>query len=123
PLPTQLLQHCHCTPCFRRYSIMAMKLCTSMEVAIHSKASSGRYSKLEFRKNTVDPFPMPTQPTDPSRAIAHQLIQKAVENAQIHRAWYGTWMLFRREIKRFLGIIGQTVISPVLSTLLYFLVF
>lgn len=66
---------------------------------------------------------MPTQHTDPSRIIAHQRILKAVENAQMHHAWYGTWMLFRREIKRFLGIIGQTVISPVLSTLLYFLVF
>jgi len=58
-----------------------------------------------------------------SSEAASQLIQSALQNAKKQRAWYGTWMLFRREIKRFLSILGQSILSPVLSTLLYFLVF
>lgn len=37
--------------------------------------------------------------------------------------WYGTWMLFLKELDRFWSVAGQTVISPVVTTLLYFLVF
>ncbi len=54
---------------------------------------------------------------------ASQLIEDALVKARQQHAWYATWMLFRREIKRFLSILGQSVISPVLSTLLFFLVF
>lgn len=35
----------------------------------------------------------------------------------------GSWTLFRKEIKRFWAIAGQTVVSPVITTMLYFLVF
>ena len=47
------------------------------------------------------------------------------ELAQIaeEQGWFGAWMLFRREIKRFWNIAGQTVVSPVVTTMLYFLVF
>lgn len=58
-----------------------------------------------------------------SNISAQERINKAIDLAEKQHAWYGTWMLFRREIKRFLNIIGQTIVSPVLSTLLYFLVF
>lgn len=37
--------------------------------------------------------------------------------------WYGTWTLFRKEFNRFWGVAGQTIVSPVVTTLLYFLVF
>lgn len=36
---------------------------------------------------------------------------------------WGTWTLFRKEMHRFLSIVGQTVISPVLTTMLWYLVF
>ncbi|MGC9451969.1 MAG: ABC transporter permease [Oceanipulchritudo sp.] len=36
---------------------------------------------------------------------------------------WGTWTLFRKEMHRFLSIAGQTVISPVLTTMLWYLVF
>lgn len=35
----------------------------------------------------------------------------------------GMWTLFEREIRRFLGVAGQTIVSPVVTTMLYFLVF
>ncbi len=54
---------------------------------------------------------------------AQQRIEAAIIEAQKNRAWYGTFMLFKREMMRFISIFGQTVISPVLSTLLFFLVF
>lgn len=39
------------------------------------------------------------------------------------RDWYGARTLFLREFKRFWNIAGQTVVSPVVTTMLYFLVF
>jgi len=57
------------------------------------------------------------------KTIAKQRIRDAVLVAESSQAWYGTWMLFRRELMRFLTILGQTIISPVISTLLYFSVF
>lgn len=36
---------------------------------------------------------------------------------------YGTWTLFKKEMHRFLSIAGQTVLSPVLTTMLWYLVF
>lgn len=36
---------------------------------------------------------------------------------------WGTWSLFRKEMHRFLSIAGQTVISPVITTMLWYLVF
>jgi ABC-2 type transport system permease protein len=50
-------------------------------------------------------------------------IQDSLARAESMTSWYGTWMLFRREIRRFVSILGQSVISPVLSTMLYFVVF
>ena len=54
---------------------------------------------------------------------ALQRIEASLRKAETQHAWYGTWMLFSREIKRFLSIAGQSIVSPVLSTLLYFFVF
>lgn len=36
---------------------------------------------------------------------------------------FGAWTLFLREFKRFWGMAGQTILSPVVTTMLYFLVF
>lgn len=36
---------------------------------------------------------------------------------------WGTWSLFRKEMHRFLSIAGQTVVSPVITTMLWYLVF
>jgi ABC-2 type transport system permease protein len=36
---------------------------------------------------------------------------------------YGTWTLFQKEVRRFLRVPGQTLLSPVVTTALYFVVF
>jgi len=36
---------------------------------------------------------------------------------------YGLWTLFRKEVLRFLRVPGQTLLSPVITTVLYFVVF
>ncbi|MFP4166250.1 MAG: ABC transporter permease, partial [Opitutales bacterium] len=40
-----------------------------------------------------------------------------------NRGWRGTWMLFRRELARFMKVAGQSIVSPVLTTMLWFVVF
>ena len=37
--------------------------------------------------------------------------------------WYGCWALFKRECSRFLRVWGQTVGAPLISAMLYFVVF
>ncbi|OSM02146.1 ABC transporter permease [Magnetofaba australis] len=39
------------------------------------------------------------------------------------RNWYGAWSLFRREVRRFMRVFGQTVGAPLVTSLLYFAVF
>ena len=53
---------------------------------------------------------------------ARQRVAETVETAE-HSGWFGTWMLFKKELARFWNVAGQTIISPVVTTLLYFLVF
>ena len=36
---------------------------------------------------------------------------------------YGTWTLFAKEVRRFARVPGQTLLSPVITTVLYFVVF
>ena len=36
---------------------------------------------------------------------------------------YGLWTLFAKEVRRFLRVPGQTLLSPVVTTVLYFVVF
>ena len=36
---------------------------------------------------------------------------------------YGSWTLFVKEVRRFLRVPGQTLLSPVVTTILYFVVF
>lgn len=47
----------------------------------------------------------------------------ALSHTARHQGWFGAWTLFRKEIKRFWNIAGQTIVSPVVTTMLYFLVF
>lgn len=56
------------------------------------------------------------------RAAAEERVKTLLAEAQAP-TWYGAWTLFRKEIKRFLGIAGQTIVSPIITTMLYFLVF
>lgn len=56
-------------------------------------------------------------------ANARQKIAAARESALRNHGWWGTWALFLREVNRFLKIAGQSIVSPVLTTLLYFVVF
>ena len=57
-----------------------------------------------------------------ARQAALKRIEETAEQAQ-SAGWYGAWTLFVREFRRFWSIAGQTVISPVITTMLYFLVF
>jgi len=43
--------------------------------------------------------------------------------ARREKGYYGTWVLFLKEMDRFLKVAGQTIVSPALTTLLWFLVF
>lgn len=55
-------------------------------------------------------------------AAANERIQALVEEAK-KKHFTGPWTLFYKEILRFWTIAGQTIISPVITTMLYFLVF
>ena len=57
------------------------------------------------------------------RQKAVQRARRVAAEAQRSSGWFSSWILFRREIKRFMIIIGQSVFSPVITTMLYFLVF
>lgn len=58
-----------------------------------------------------------------SERTARERIQKAEERARMESGWRGSWVLLRRETTRFLSMAGQSVVSPVLTTMLYFVVF
>jgi ABC-2 type transport system permease protein len=59
---------------------------------------------------------------DEIRQRARTRISETVETAK-GDGWYGAWTLFTKEMDRFWGVASQTIISPVITTLLYFLVF
>lgn len=54
---------------------------------------------------------------------AHAHIQNRLQRAQSEHGYFATWTLFRKEMHRFLSIAGQTLISPVITTMLWYLVF
>lgn len=60
-------------------------------------------------------------PRWPEAAAAH--FEAVLARASRESGLWGTWSLFRKEMQRFLSIAGQTVISPVLTTMLWYLVF
>lgn len=56
------------------------------------------------------------------RQAAEARIRQTIEAAE-SQGWLGARTLFRKELMRFAKIAGQTIISPVVTTMLYFLVF
>lgn len=54
---------------------------------------------------------------------ARRRVQEASGRARAEKGWRGTWVLFRRETRRFVKMAGQSLVSPVLMTMLYFVVF
>lgn len=56
------------------------------------------------------------------QAAAERRVEQLLIEAR-RPTWFGAWTLFRKEILRFWGIAAQTVVSPVITTMLYFLVF
>lgn len=54
---------------------------------------------------------------------AKRHFDSVLDGARRERGIFGTWSLFRKEMHRFLSIAGQTVISPVITTMLWYLVF
>ncbi len=61
-------------------------------------------------------------PPESAEAAARQKIAELTARADEGRL-LGAWTLFHKEILRFWRIAGQTVVSPVITTMLYFLVF
>lgn len=61
-------------------------------------------------------------PQEPQHNAAQRRVEQALVAAQ-HPGAYGAWTLFVREFKRFWNIAAQTIVSPVITTMLYFLVF
>ncbi len=56
-------------------------------------------------------------------AAAARHFEEALGRARRESGLWGTWSLFKKEMHRFLSIAGQTIISPVLTTMLWYLVF
>ncbi len=82
----------------------------------------------DYRASEEAGHSQPTPVTAPS--IAPELAEKGLaklaevrERARTNRGIYGTYGLFRREIARFLSMFWGSIMSPVLTTVLWFLVF
>jgi len=74
---------------------------------------------------TEHPVP-PARPIGAPPAAAEQAARARIaELTQVakNQRWFGAWTLFRKEILRFWGVASQTIVSPVVTTMLYFLVF
>jgi ABC-type multidrug transport system ATPase subunit/ABC-type polysaccharide/polyol phosphate export permease len=72
----------------------------------------------------------PSKPEVTAPSVTPELQQKGLQKldevrarAQKNRGLYGTYGLFRREISRFLSMFMGSILSPVLTTVLWFLVF
>ncbi|PXA04120.1 hypothetical protein DDZ13_08765 [Coraliomargarita sinensis] len=72
----------------------------------------------------------PLKPDVTAPSVSTELQQKGLEKlnevrtqAKKNRGIYGTYGLFRREISRFLSMFMGSILSPVLTTVLWFLVF
>lgn len=61
----------------------------------------------------------------PPRESAEAVVRRAQELIEVaeNATWFGAWTLFKKELMRFWSIAGQTIVSPVVTTMLYFLVF
>ena len=62
------------------------------------------------------------QPPAEAEEAARERIAALIDRAE-ERHITGPWTLFYKEILRFATIAGQTIVSPVVTTMLYFLVF
>lgn len=68
--------------------------------------------------------PGPLPELDPAwRTAAEIHFSGAVARGRAEGGFFGMWVLFRKEMHRFLSIAGQTVLSPVVTTMLWYLVF
>jgi ABC-2 type transport system permease protein len=69
------------------------------------------------------PASAPPQALYPAAGAAARRLQARLGEARTNTGWWGTYILFRKEMARFLAILGQTIVSPVITTVLWFLVF
>lgn len=76
--------------------------------------------KLSEREDSPEQ-PVPELPPEAVEAAARHL-EVTLKHARAP-TWFGAWTLFKKEILRFWNIAGQTIISPIVTTMLYFLVF
>jgi ABC-2 type transport system permease protein len=66
----------------------------------------------------------PRPDLDPAwKLAAERHIAVAAARGKAEAGYFGMWVLFRKEMHRFLSISGQTVLSPVVTTMLWYLVF
>jgi ABC-2 type transport system permease protein len=62
-------------------------------------------------------------PPNASSTAARERVKTLLLEHRSNHGWKGAWVLFCRENLRFVKIAGQTLLSPALTTLLYFVVF
>lgn len=74
---------------------------------------------VERTSGTADPEAQRFQAGEAARRRIHE----ATRLARKERGWRGCYVLFKRETKRFMKMAGHTLVSPVLTTMLYFVVF
>ncbi|TDP62634.1 ABC transporter permease [Bradymonas sediminis] len=68
----------------------------------------------------------PTRPVGAPPAAAERAARARIAELTVvaqSQGWFGAWTLFRKEIHRFWNVASQTIVSPVVTTMLYFLVF
>lgn len=73
------------------------------------------------KKTDVEDSLRPDVPDGAAEAAVDR-VNELIDEAE-SATWFGAWTLFKKELMRFWSIAGQTIVSPVVTTMLYFLVF
>ena len=73
---------------------------------------------LDSKTNT--PSPAKAAPASPLSLLAHEL-RRPVHIGLVN--WVGLCMLYQREVQRFLKITTQTLVAPVITSILFLMVF
>ncbi len=79
---------------------------------------------MPVNKEHATPQSAPLPELDPQwQEAAARHFEEVLVRARKESGMWGAWSLFRKEMQRFLSIAGQTIVSPVLTTMLWYLVF
>jgi ABC-2 type transport system permease protein len=93
-----------------------------MSMAMHPDSANTKPSSADPAAHEGFSFPIGSSGAAAEQAARIRIVE-ARERALRERGWRGSWMLLVRETRRFMGMAAQTLLSPVLTTMLYFVVF